>query len=326
MIRFGVVGTNFITDEFIRCGKQVEGFHLAAVYSRTEERARQYAEQHGAQYWFTDLEAMAQSAAIDAVYIASPNSFHAPQALLCMRHGKHVLCEKPMASNTREVREMIRVAREQKVLLMEALKTLFLPNFHALREALPEIGRIRRYVAQFCQYSSRYDRYMQGERPNAFQPEFSNGTLMDLGVYCIQPLISLFGKPRAVKANAVMLPTGVDGQSSLLLSYEEMEAVLFFSKITDSFLPSEIQGEKGCLQVDKISIPTEVRLLRKGEARDLTRPQGDHMTYEIEEFIGLLRSGKTESEQMPLSQSLAVMEVLEEARRQLGILYPADQE
>ena len=108
MVRFGVVGTNFITDELICCGRQVQDFQLTAVYSRTEERAREYAGRHGATHWFTDLAAMAQSQEVDAVYIASPNSFHASQAILCMQQGKHVLCEKPLASNVREAEAMFR--------------------------------------------------------------------------------------------------------------------------------------------------------------------------------------------------------------------------
>ena len=324
MVRFGVVGTNFITDEWIRCGQQVQDFQLTAVYSRTEERAREYAGRHGAAHWFTDLAAMAQSPEVDAVYIASPNSLHAPQAILCMQQGKHVLCEKPLASNVREAEAMFRAARGNGVLLMEAMKTLFLPDFQVVKDALPEIGRVRRYMAQLCQYSSRYDRYLAGERPNTFQPEFSNGALMDLGVYCLQPLVALFGRPQAVKANAVMLPTGVDGEGSLLLNYGEMEAVIFYSKIADSALPTEIQGERGRLQIDKISRPDKITLIKNGQSFDRSRQQADHMTYEIAEFIRLIQEGRTESAVQSFDQSLAVMEIVEEARRQTGIRYPAD--
>lgn len=324
MVRFGVVGTNFITDELIRCGRQVQDFQLTAVYSRTEERAREYAGRHGAAHWFTDLAVMAQSQEVDAVYIASPNSFHASQAILCMQQGKHVLCEKPLASNVREAEAMFQAARENGGLLMEAMKTLFLPNFQAVKDALPEIGRVRRYMAQFCQYSSRYDRYLQGERPNTFLPEFSNGALMDLGVYCLQPLTALFGRPKEVRANAVMLPTGVDGEGSLLLNYGDMEAVIFYSKISDSALPAEIQGEQGRLQMDKVSRPDKITLIKNGQSFDRSRQQADHMTYEIAEFIRLIQNGQTESPVQSFDQSLAVMEIVEAARRQTGIRYPAD--
>ena len=111
---------------------------------------------------YTDLEAMVQDDEIDAVYIASPNSYHVDQAILCMNHGKHVLCEKPMASNAAEVAAMIEAAKNNDVLLMEALKSTLMPNFKTVRDNLYKLGPIRRYFASYCQYSSRYDAFKQG--------------------------------------------------------------------------------------------------------------------------------------------------------------------
>lgn len=154
-IRFGVVGTNFITDWVIAGAKQDERFELAAVCSRTQERANEFAAKYDIPYTFTSLEEMAASPLIDAVYIATPNYLHAAQSILCMKHGKHVLCEKPMASNAYEVKQMIAASRQYSVTLMEAMKPTLTPNFQVLREALPKAGVIRRYFASYCQYSSR---------------------------------------------------------------------------------------------------------------------------------------------------------------------------
>ena len=125
MIRFGVVGTNWITDAFIRGASLNKGFRLNAVYSRTKERAQQFAGKYLVENIFTDLNEMAESKSIDAVYIASPNSLHKKQSILFLNNQKHVLCEKPLASNCKEVMEMIKVAKNNKVLLMEAMKTTF---------------------------------------------------------------------------------------------------------------------------------------------------------------------------------------------------------
>lgn len=119
---------------------------------------------------------MAQSDEIDAVYIASPNSFHAKQAIICMNQGKHVLCEKSIASKSTELREMVETAKRNNVVLMEALKTTLLPNFQAIQSNLHKIGEIRRYFASYCQYSSRYDAYKEGTILNAFNPVFSSGS------------------------------------------------------------------------------------------------------------------------------------------------------
>ncbi len=188
MIRFAVIGTNWITDRFIEAAVQLDEFQLVAVYSRTIERANEFATKYSVDTIFTDLNKLADYHAIDAVYIASPNSFHAEQAILLMEHGKHVLCEKPIAANAVEFERMARTAKANHVVLMEALKTTLLPNFKRISEHLHKIGTIRRYVANYCQYSSRYDAYKTGTVLNAFQPHFANGALMDLGIYCIYRL------------------------------------------------------------------------------------------------------------------------------------------
>jgi scyllo-inositol 2-dehydrogenase (NADP+) len=326
MIRFGVIGTNRITDELIKAAREVEGFALTAVYSRTEERAKEFQAKHDIPFAYTDLKTMVQSDKIDAVYIASPNSLHAEQAILCMNHGKHVLCEKPMASNRHEMAAMIAAAKNNQVLLMEAMKSTKLPNFHAIQENLHKIGPVRRYFASFCQYSSRYDAYKEGTVPNTFDPKFSNGSLMDIGVYCIYPLVVLFGKPDQIQATGLMLESGVDGEGSLLLQYKEMDAVIMHSKITDSYLPSEIQGENGSILIDKISRLNKIEIRYKdGTSEDITRSQNPNgMYYEVQAFINLLRSGKIESSTNSFMNSMATMEIMDEARRQIGLVYEAD--
>lgn len=275
---------------------------------------------------FTDIEAMAASDSIDAVYIASPNSFHAKQAIVLMDGGKHVLCEKPIASNAKELEAMIAAAQRSGIVLMEALKTTLLPNFSAIRTNVSRIGQVRRYFASYCQYSSRYDAYRNGTVLNAFNPTFSNGALMDLGIYCLYPLVALFGAPKSIQATGVMLDSGVDGAGSILLSYPDMDAVVMYSKITSSALPSEIHGEDGSLVIDKINQPEKVELrYRNGVIEDVTRPSAQHtMFYEIEEFIRLIRSGERESAINSHAVSLAAMRIMDEARAQIGLVYPAD--
>ena len=169
-LNFGVVGANFISDWVIAGGSQDERFRLAAVYSRRQDTADAFASKHHIPHTFTSLEEMASSPLVDAVYIASPNACHAAQSILFMEHGKHVLCEKALASNAREASEMIAVARRNKVALMEAMKPTLTPNFLNAKKALGEIGAIRRYFSSYCQYSSRYDRFREGTVLNAFLP------------------------------------------------------------------------------------------------------------------------------------------------------------
>lgn len=326
-IRFGIIGTNWITERFLAGAKQHKEFALTAVYSRTEEKAAEFAAKHDIPHRFTDMDAMFASGEIDAVYIASPNSYHARHSIAAMNHGIHVLCEKPAASNAREMREMIETAKRTDTLLMHAVKSTLMPGFAAVRDNLERIGTVRRYFASYCQYSSRYDAYKAGQVLNAFKPELSNGSLMDIGIYCIYPAVALFGRPTSVKAQGYMLESGVDGEGSLLLGYENMDAVLMHSKITNSFVPNEIQGELGNLFIDRISEPISIELrTRDGQTEDLSRSTiEENMYYEAAEFIGLLNKGLRESPTNSHEVSLITMEIIDEARRQIGLKFPADE-
>jgi predicted dehydrogenase len=326
LTRFGIIGTNWITEAFLAAGRELEHYEAAAVYSRSPERADAYASKHGIPHRYSDLQSFVASERIDAVYIASPNALHAEQAMLCMEHGKHVLCEKPLASNRMEAERMAAAAERNGVLLMEAMKTTYLPNFEAIQELLPKIGKVRRFFGSYCQYSSRYDAYRAGEVLNAFNPTLSNGALMDLGVYCIHPAIQLFGPPQQVKSNGMLLSSGADGLGSLLLQYDGMEAVLMYSKISHSTIPCEIQGEDGNIVFDKMSEPTRVELqYRDGRTENYTRTQSERtMRYEIEAFIDGVRSGKREPYKERLDVSLHTLAVMDEARRQMDLVFPAD--
>jgi predicted dehydrogenase len=325
-LRFGVIGTNFITDWVIAGGRQDERFELAAVYSRSQEKADAFAAKHDIPHTFTSLEAMASSPLVDVVYVASPNALHAEQSIFCMEHGKHVLCEKAFASNVREAREMIAAARRNRVALMEAMKPTLTPNFLAARDALSRIGAVRRYFSCYCQYSSRYDKFREGVVLNAFRPELSNGALPDIGVYTIYPMVVLFGRPRNIKAAGFKLSSGVDGEGSIVFDYPDMDAAVLYSKIANSSLPTEIQGEDGNIVFDRINIISEVNLhFRDGRKELLSHPaQQNEYYYEVKEFIDIVLSGRQESTINSWENSLATMEIMDEIRRQLGVVYPAD--
>jgi scyllo-inositol 2-dehydrogenase (NADP+) len=325
-IRFGIIGTNKISDMFLEGARHVDEFVLTAVYSRSEETATAFALRYHAPHIFTNLKDMAESDLIDAVYIASPNALHCEQAILFLNHKKHVLCEKAFASNTKEVIKMIETAKKNDVILMEAMITTQLPNFKVVESHLHRIGKIRRYVGSYCQYSSKYDSYKAGIIMNTHKPELSNGSLMDIGVYCIHPMIFLFGKPISVKANALMLESGVDGQGSLILEYEHMEGLVIFSKIANSQSPSEIQGEEGNIYIQSMRGFETVKIVFKdGRVEDLSQLQvKESMCYEIEKFINMIQNKDLVINAQLLQTSKWVMECMDEARKQMGLVYPAD--
>ena len=325
-MRFAVIGSGNIVEKFISAARTCEGFELYAVCSRTKERAEAFAAQQGAKVAFWNLEDLAACKEVEAVYVASPNYAHCAQSIAMMKAGKHVLCEKPMASNEREVQQMLDCAKENNVVLLEAMKSVFEPSFAVLKEALPKVGTLRRVSLSYCQYSSRYDKFKAGEVLNAFRPELSNSSLLDIGVYCVHPVVKLFGEPKSVQATAVKLSNGFDGAGSILLSYDGFQADIHYSKIADGFTPSEFQGENGSILVEHISVPQEITLcLRKQPKAELeTVHEEQSMRFEAEVFMDIVNNGLSTEEHD--RASLLAARVMDEARRQMGVVFPADAE
>lgn len=296
-MKFGIIGTNWITDRFIKAAKEHPEFSIGAIFSRTEETGRAFAVKYEVKSIYTDMEEMFQSGDIEAVYIASPNAFHAEQSILAMKNGIHVLCEKPAVNSLKEMDLVIKASAEYKITFMEAMKSTVTPTFLNLKKNLDKIGSLRRIVFHFNQYSSRYDKYKEGIIENAFKPELGNGAKSDLGVYCIAPIIHLVGEPKSVLKNTYLLSTGADGQGSMILNYDEFEAVIMYSKISDSHLPNEIQGENGVIEIDKISDPKQISIkYNNGQVEDISvTHEYESMYYEVEEFINCVKNKQIES-------------------------------
>jgi scyllo-inositol 2-dehydrogenase (NADP+) len=335
-INFAVIGSNFIVDSFLNAAIKLTDFNFYAIYSRQYEtgkaKAKPYSDHENDVKVFTDLAEMLKDDNIDAVYIASPNSLHAPQAIQCLNAGKHVLGEKPSAANCKELDKIIAAAQQNKRCYMEALMSLHLPNYKVVKNNIDRIGTPRKYVGQYCQYSSRYSLMLsqQGEIPNTFLPEFANGALMDLGIYPLYPLIDCWGKPDSISAQGILLPTGVDGAGDLQLQYgknADKLAHISFSKISNGENFAEFQGELGRLRIEFVSLMVKVELfLNDGRYEDLSVAQdSDPMIYEIEHFITLINNDQQQSDITDWALSKRVLTIIDQARLQIGVSYPIDQ-
>ena len=323
MIRFGMIGTGKIAEKFWQANRYGKDFELTAVYSRTLERARQVGFQKGQLQYFDDLEAFANSDCIDAVYVASPNCCHYEQVMTLLKAGKHVLCEKPMASNLEQAQEMFAEAEKQNLILLEGMRSIYAPSFQKMIPYMETLGTIRRATLQYCQYSSRYDNYKRGIVENAFKPELSNGALMDIGVYVVSCMIRLFGAPKSIKASGVKLHNGVDGAGTILMEYPDMIGEAIYSKITDSAMPSQIQGEDASMLIQEIENVKDLRIVRKGVVQSIHFEQSDNiLNYETQEFIKMIKTGMGWEKSKEIT--LETMKVLDEARKQLHIVFPAD--
>ena len=349
VIRFGLIGTGRITSWVLKGAVLEPRFKAQAICSRSMPKAEDFAREHAVPCCYDCLDEMLASDLIDAVYIGTPNHTHCDLAIKCMEAGKHVLCEKPLASSPSEVRRMMEAASKNGVVLMEAMISTLNPNFIRAQKEMEKLGKIRKYYASFCQYSSKCKILEKavGEAdyeavPASFNPMASGGALMDVGIYTIYPMVVLFGRPEQVNSHAVTMEVPVspgltmpiDVQASAEFHYPGMNASISYSKITDSFLPTEICGEGGNLVLDKIHICRNLVLRphaapssgrgQDAEPIDLTSAEPeDEYTCEFTEFINLIE-GKEAYGNNSLENSLIVSEIMSEIRRQSGIKFPSE--
>ncbi|MBQ6715132.1 MAG: Gfo/Idh/MocA family oxidoreductase [Clostridia bacterium] len=324
LIKLGIIGSNFVTDWLCESVLKTEGITLHAMYSRSEARGREFANRYGIEHVITDLDAFLSSD-IDAVYIASPNFLHAFQAVKAMEKGKHVLVEKPAALSQAEFDEMTACAQKNGVVLLEAMRPAHDDALKIVRDHLSSIGPVRRAVFEFCQYSSRYDKFRAGEILNAFDPALGNAAVMDIGVYAIAVCVSLFGLPRRITSRSVKLHNGFEGMGTALLDYDTHQAEIVYSKITDSVNPSVITGEDGSLKIGKLStLDSLEKCIRKkpGEIIFSGRetPGAGNMVYEVRNFVKMVRE---EMSALPYqNETRNTLFVIDEIRRQNGIEFP----
>lgn len=327
-IRLGVVGTGFVVPKFIDGAIRSGYFSLEAIVSRKVSTGKKFKKENG--YFddvkvFNTVEEMLASSNVDVVYIATPNAIHLSQALYCLERKKALIIEKPIASNAKETRQMVEKAKENS-LLMEGMKVLFCPNFQVLVENLPRVGKIHQCSATYAKQSDRYESYLRGENPNTFNLSLSNGSIMDLGTYCVYPFVSLFGKPQSITAFGSLLESGVDSGGVAILQYPDFPVTIQHSKIANTYNKTEIIGEKGTLTINFISFISDVEFVHlDGTVEKLGVIQDKNPLFYIAKHYGkLYADGMKESPVNTHQLSLEVMEVLDEIRKQMGVKFPAD--
>jgi predicted dehydrogenase len=312
MIRVATIGTSTITDRFADGVRAVDGIRISHAYSRHTDKAAAAAARFGAEP-ASDLTALLASRGVDAVYVGSPNSVHREQVLAAVEAGKHVIVEKPAVPTVAEWDELVTAAQVSGVVLIEAMRTAYDPGLTAVRALLPVLGPIRRVSLRYGKRSSRYDSVLAGERVNIFDPAMAGGALNDLGVYCAHALVNLFGEPERVVGALVPIRSGSDGAGAALAVYPGFVADLSWSKITDSTLPSEIQGEHATLEIDAIDSARRLTVRSTDnttEERTVDAPSNT-LTDEVRRFAHLVASGEDPAiDQQWTRQTLRLIEAI----------------
>ncbi len=298
MVKYGVIGSGWIAESFVEGAQTVEGMCFTAMYSRTYEKGKEFAEKFGCEKVYTDINEFAKSD-IDAVYIASPNSLHYEQSKLLLENGKHVLCEKPITITPDEFSELFTLAKEKKLVYTEAIMMMHAPHTQKVKKALEKIGKITTAHFDFSQLSSKYKALKNGENPNIFNPEMKTGCLRDLGIYCYYPALEFFGLPEKISASAGFIETGADGYGTAVLDYPDKQVTLTYSKVGQDYCGSQIFGDEGTISIDSVSMLSGVKIHfadgRKEEVQDEIEKH-IMMAYEAKNFYDFITDYKKNSE------------------------------
>ncbi len=330
-MKLAILGTGFIVAEgALPALKQVPEVEVTAIFARpkSKQKADALAVQYAIDKVYTDYEELLASDDVDFVYVGLTNSVHYEYAKKALLAGKNVIMEKPFASTLAEVRELVDLAKERKLYMFEAVTLLHMPNFAAIQKSLPELGRIRAVVANYSQYSSRYDRYLKGEVLPAFDPECSGGALYDINIYNLNFIAGLFGAPDDVIYEPNIGYNGIDTSGILRLKYPDFTAVALGAKDSDSPGFISIQGEKGWLRVKGApNVLQSFELSLHGTQitthYELNR-YPHRMVHEFIKFEEIYSQKAYEVMEEGLNVSLIVMETAEKARKNAGIVFGCD--
>ena len=324
----GIAGTGYIVETVLPVLRTL-GIRTAALCGtpRSSARAEKLCGEYGIPLRTTSFDELLAVPEIDTVYLGLPNSLHFSFAKRALEAGKHVISEKPLTSNLREAEELKETAGKNGKILVEAISTLFLPDYLAVRELLPRIGRIRIVECNYSQYSSRYKAFMAGEVKPAFDPEKSGGALMDLNVYNIHYITGLFGEPSDVRYSA-NIERGIDTSGVLALKYPDFTASAIAAKDCAAPCFCQIQGTEGCIrQLSPSNTCSGLELIQNGEVTEFRRTETGHrLGPEFLEFMKMIDEEDFERSGKLLEHSLTVMRVLDRARKSAGLVFPADHE
>jgi predicted dehydrogenase len=321
-INWGILGPGNIARAFAEGIKDVPDAKIVAVGSHSHERSREFATEYGIEKAYGSYEELVNDPAVDVIYVATPHPFHKENTLLCLKAGKAVLCEKPFALNARDAQEVVDFARQKGLFLMEAMWTRFVPTVVKLREWISEgkIGEIRRIDSDFT------FRVELDPKNRLFNLALGGGALLDVGIYPVSFVAMILGtNPVKIESMAHIGETGVDEQFVSLFQYSGGAIAAVSGAIrTDGTQGARIFGTLGSITVPLFGNPKEVTLKIYGKETCIFHPDvaGNGYNYEAQEVGLCLIEGKTESDIMPLDDTVAIMKMLDDIRKPWNLKYP----
>ena len=317
-LRWGVLGTGRIAQTFASDLSLVDDGVIVAVGSRSQGGADQFGDTFDVARRYGSYSALVADPDVEAIYVATPHPFHAQNACLALEHGKHVLVEKAFTMNADEARAVVSMARSTNRFAMEAMWTRFLPHVVALRDLLAD-GAVGTVVAVHAVHGKWFE---LDATSRLFAPELGGGALLDLGIYPVSFASMVLGQPASVRALVTPTFTGVDGQTSMLFGYDSgAHAVLTCTSRARSATRASIVGTEARIDIDgDFYAPTSFTLTsRRGETTSFDFPsQGRGLQYQASEVAWRIRCGERESPVMPLDETVAIMETIDEVLAHLA--------
>lgn len=324
-IRWGILSTGAIARSFVKGLEAVPDAEPVAVGSRTQQAADAFGDEFGIPRRHTGYEALADDPDVDVIYVATPHSLHRENSILCLRAGKPVLCEKPFAINRPEAADIVAVAREEGLFLMEAMWTRFLPIMYQVRQWLRDgaIGDVRMVSADFG----------FGSRPGAtksrlYDPDLGGGALMDVGIYSLSFASMVYRRtPSRVMGMGHIGELEVDEQAGMMLGYDAGEMAMLFTSIqcgTSHW--AHIMGTEGIIRIHPpYWRGATATLVRDGKEEVVERPfDGNGYNCQAEAVGRYLREGKLESDEIPLDETVDIMGTMDTIRDQIGLKFPME--
>lgn len=314
-VRWGIVGPGRIANKFALAIKNVEEASLCAVASRSVEKSQEFAKTHNIEKVFSSYEEMARSDEIDAVYIATIHPAHYSCAELFIKNKKHVLCEKPLCVTSIDAKKLIALAKSEKVFLMEAMWTRFLP---AVREAVKivksgTIGEVIGVDADFC------FKVTNKSQSRVYKKDIAGGALLDVGIYTLNFVTMILGTEYEKISVSALTEDGVDTYTAIQVKYPESVASVKSSICLNKPNDAYVYGTKGYIRIPEFYKAEELFVYTDDVEHFLMKYAGNGFEEEIIEAVSLIKAGKTESDIMPLNETLFVIKLMDEVRKRIGL-------
>lgn len=320
-INWGIIGLGNIAEQFARDLALIPNAQLYAVASRSLEKANEFGALFSVTKTFGDYESLINDDQVDIIYIATPHDSHASLSIQALNAKKHVLCEKPLAINYAQASQMIAASRENNRFFMEAFWTRFNPSFQDVLSKVKagELGKIQYINADF-------GFIMNNGQSRLEDVNLGGGSLLDMGVYPLFLSYMILGKPEKVMASSLFYESGADKQTTMILHYPAAQAVLQSSFIARTNMHATISGEKGRIVIDPNWHETQSYSVFQDEveAQFVLPTKGKGFTYEIEECHQCIVANKVESAVWSHQNSLDLITIADQVRKEAGIVYPAD--